>query len=85
VNPHVEWTHCFLHREALAARCMEPELKETLDSAVQIINLIKASAKNTRLFAALCQELDAIFTGLLLHTDVRWLSRGLKNSVVNFK
>jgi zinc finger BED domain-containing protein 5/7/8/9 len=77
VNPQVEWTHCFLHREALAARCMEPELKEVLDCAIQIINMIKASAKNTRIFAVLCEDMGASFTGFLLHTEVRWLSRGL--------
>lgn len=31
---------------------------------------------NTRLFAQLCDENDEDFQRLLLHTEVRWLSRG---------
>ena len=40
-----------------------------LDEAVKIVNLIKSRALNTHLFSILCNE-------MLLHAEVRWLSRG---------
>jgi hypothetical protein len=55
---------------------MVPKLKKTLDAAVQTVNIIKSSAKNLRLFSALCEKMDADHTSFLFHTEVRWLSRG---------
>ena len=40
--PDAEWTHCFLHREALCAKKMSQELHEILNSVVKCVNLIKA-------------------------------------------
>lgn len=39
-------------------------------------NREKASATNSRLFTALCEEVDDDYHTLLMHTDMRWLSRG---------
>ena len=36
---------------------------------------IKASAVNSRLFTVLCKEMGSLYTSLLMHTDIRWLSR----------
>ncbi|XP_046684915.1 zinc finger BED domain-containing protein 5-like [Homalodisca vitripennis] len=76
VAPLVEWTHCSIHREALAVKGMNPDLKSTLDDAVKIVNLIKAQSKNTRMFAVMCDEMGSDHKQLLLHCEVRWLSRG---------
>ena len=57
-NPNIIATHCMIHREALASRTMPEELKQTLDSAIKILNYIKASALNTRLFQKLCQDME---------------------------
>jgi zinc finger BED domain-containing protein 5/7/8/9 len=43
---------------------------------VKGINFINANALNSRLFSKLCQEMDAQYENLLLHTEERWLSRG---------
>ncbi len=76
VAPLAVSMHCFLHREALATKEMEPSLHGVLDVAVKIVNFVKARATNSRLFTVLCEEVGADYHTLLMHTDVRWLSRG---------
>ena len=81
-----------LHRQYLVAKRLSPRLKESLGIAVKAINYVKANAKNDRLFRQLCKENDEEYERLLLHTEVRWLSKGeslaryceLQNSVVDF-
>ena len=55
---------------------MPPSVKEVLDESVKIINVIKSRPKNTRLCKMLCEDMGSLHTSLLLHTEVRWLSRG---------
>uniref|UniRef100_A0A3Q3B2X0 DUF4371 domain-containing protein n=1 Tax=Kryptolebias marmoratus TaxID=37003 RepID=A0A3Q3B2X0_KRYMA len=74
--PNILTVHCVLHRHNLVAKCKSPALYESLNVAVKAVNKIKAHALNDRLFRQLCQENDAIFDCLLLHTDVWWLSKG---------
>jgi len=74
--PHVKFIHCIIHRYALAMKTLPDNLKSVLSTVVQIINYIKTSATKSRVFAALCEEMGANFTSLLLHAEVRWLSRG---------
>ncbi|CAL9702155.1 unnamed protein product [Knipowitschia caucasica] len=76
VAPHVIFTHCIIHREALASKSLNPELKHVLDTAVKMVNHIKSRPLNTQLFSTLCNEMGSEHQGLLLHTEVRWLSRG---------
>ena len=76
IAPHVKFTHCIINREALAAKNLEPEVNQVLKDVIQIVNFIKARPLNSRLFSVLCNEMGSEFDGLLLHTEVRWLSRG---------
>ncbi|XP_055644976.1 zinc finger BED domain-containing protein 5-like [Toxorhynchites rutilus septentrionalis] len=69
-------SHCILHRYALAMKKISPSLKEVLEESIKIINFIKARPKNSRLFKTLCDEMGSQYSTLLLHTEVRWLSRG---------
>lgn len=69
-------THCLIHREALAAKELSAELKETLNTAIKIVNSIKSQPLNSRVFAEICAELGTKHEHLLFHSDVRWLSRG---------
>jgi len=64
-----------IRRQALASKNMPRSIKLVLDSAVKIVNLIKARRLNSRLFTVLCNEMGNTHKSLLLHTKVRWLSR----------
>jgi hypothetical protein len=55
---------------------MPEELKKVLNESLKIVNFIKASSLNSRLFEKPCQSMDSDHQQLLLHTEVRWLSCG---------
>jgi hypothetical protein len=69
-------THCFIHRESLVSRSLSKELGDVLTEVVKMVNFVKSSALNSRLFKALCEDMGADYKQLLLHAEVRWLSRG---------
>lgn len=75
-NPNVITTHCIIHRQALASKTLPECLNDTLQMAIKVVNVIKSSALNTRLFKKLCTEMDSDHEALLFHTEVRWLSKG---------
>ncbi|CAL9683899.1 unnamed protein product [Knipowitschia caucasica] len=76
VNPNIIATHCMLHRQALAAKDMDPDLHSVLNTAVSAVNFVKSRALQSRLFGQLCRDMDAEHDALLYHSEVRWLSRG---------
>ena len=76
VDTDIIFTHCILHREQLAAKRLSPELHEVLSDVIKIINEIRHKALNSRLFESLCDEMGSQHKHLLLHAEVRWLSRG---------
>ena len=47
-----------------------------LNQVVEIVNYIKSRPIKSRLFEELCKSMDSQHVRLLVHTDVRWLSRG---------
>jgi len=75
--PGIRTIHCVLHRQNLVAKYLSPKLHEALQFCIKSINEIKAQPLKSRLFAKLCEENNELFNQLLLHTEVRWLSRGV--------
>ncbi|XP_064110328.1 zinc finger BED domain-containing protein 5-like [Macrobrachium nipponense] len=65
-----------VHREALACKAIVPELKTIFDTAVKIVNYIISRPLKARLLASLCKDMGSDHEALLLHTEIRWLSRG---------
>ena len=43
---------------------------------IKVVNYVKSSTLNSRLFNKLCEDMDADHTALLYQTQVRWLSKG---------
>ncbi|CAH1985487.1 unnamed protein product [Acanthoscelides obtectus] len=67
-KPSMVSTHCVIHRQALASKTLPQKLRQTLDLAIRIVNYIKISALNSRLFTLLCDDLDSDQKVLLFHT-----------------
>jgi hypothetical protein len=77
LNPTSMTTHCFLHGEALMMKNVDGgQLVEVLSTVVSMINYIKTRPVKSRIFEQLCEAMGAEHTTLLLHTEIRWLSRG---------
>ena len=76
IAPHINFTHWIIHRENLASKTLDQQLKCVLASAVKIVNYIKSRPLQTRLFIILCNKMGSEHKTLLLHSEVRWLSRG---------
>ncbi|XP_022180167.1 zinc finger BED domain-containing protein 5-like [Myzus persicae] len=76
VSPLIKWTHCCIHRQALASKPLPADLKDVLDDSCKVVNFFKSRHTNSRIFSFLCEDMGSLHKTLLLHTEVRWLSRG---------
>ena len=90
--PKVPTLHCVIYRQHSGTKNLSEKRHESLSTVITAVNKIKTNALNSRLFHQLCIENDEDFQCLLLHTEVRWLSKGnclkrfytLFNSVLDF-
>ncbi|XP_033969485.1 protein FAM200A-like [Trematomus bernacchii] len=75
--PQMHGLHCLIHQSVLCAK-LSGELKEVMDKVMRVINFVRGtSSTQHRLFRQLVAESEeATHDDLLLHNDVRWLSKG---------
>ena len=75
-NPAIQGTHCMIHKAALVSKTIPKRLHKHMSVVIKVVNYVKSSALNTRLFSKLCKDMDADHTALLYQTQIRWLSKG---------
>lgn len=68
--------YCILHQEPLCAQMSIEQLGQVMSLVIQVVNFIIARVLNDRQFKALLDEVGNNYPGLLLHSNVHWLSRG---------
>ncbi|XP_076037421.1 protein FAM200C-like [Oratosquilla oratoria] len=84
--------HCVVHRHHLVAKTRSPDLHESLRVVIKTVNKIKSHSTYDRLFRKFCTDTEREHVSLILHTEVRWLSKGnclarfvqLFDTIVNF-
>ena len=47
-----------------------------LSEVIELVNFIKTCTVKSRIFELICKDMDSQYVCLLLHTGVRWLSKG---------
>ena len=66
--------HCLIHQEALVGKQMN--LAHVMDVVVKSVNKIMARTLYHRQFKVILAALEEEYSDLILHNNVRWLSRG---------
>uniref|UniRef100_A0A5S6QJE1 DUF4371 domain-containing protein n=1 Tax=Trichuris muris TaxID=70415 RepID=A0A5S6QJE1_TRIMR len=75
--PEVLEIHCVVHRQHLVAKYLSRRLNESLQCVITAFSRIKSNSLKDGLFQRFCEENDEEFNRLLLHTEVRWLSKNM--------
>ena len=65
---------CIIHQQSLREKFLS--MNNVMKTIVKAVNKIRAHALQRQLFRELIEELECQYGDLLLHTEVRWLSRG---------
>ncbi|KAF2902670.1 hypothetical protein ILUMI_03516 [Ignelater luminosus] len=67
---------CIIHQAAFCEK-LSATLKEVMDSFVKLINFMRShSALQHRHFKEFLSECDSVYSNILQHNNVRWLSKG---------
>lgn len=75
-NPDLVAYHCLIHQTVLCATLSE-HFAEVMDTVMKLINFLRASSSlQHRLLKEFLEDVEANASDLLLHNNVRWLSKG---------
>ncbi|GFW87139.1 uncharacterized protein TNCV_5124931 [Trichonephila clavipes] len=66
--------YCIIHQQVFSSKILKSN--DIMQIAFKIVNSIRSRSLQRRQFWALLEETESQYGDLLLHTDVRWLSRG---------
>ncbi|XP_042243244.1 protein FAM200A-like [Homarus americanus] len=75
-HPHIKTNHCIIHRQSLASKDMSQSFSDVMQVGIATVNYVKAKDLNSRMFKQLCIAENCNHHTPLMHTAVRWLSRG---------
>lgn len=76
LHPQLISYHCIIHQSILCASLGEI-YAEIMNTMMKLVNFLRASsALQHRLLRSLLMEVNAKFDNLLLHNNIRWLSKG---------
>ncbi|MBN3297868.1 SCND3 protein, partial [Amia calva] len=68
--------HCIIHQSVLCANLSE-DYAEVMNTIMKLINFLRASTSHQhRLLREFLKDVEANANDLLLHNNVRWLSKG---------
>ena len=70
-----QWTHCVIHREALASKQLSPDLNEILNEILRVLIFIKTRPLKVRQSSTLWEQTGADQTAVLFQNEARWHSR----------
>lgn len=77
--PNAKAVYCIPHRLELASETLLAALCKILEIGEKYVKFVRADL-NSPLLQKLCEDMDSGHDSLLLHSTVRWFSKG---SVVN--
>ena len=77
-NVEIKKHHSMIYRYALCTKTLPPGLKFVVLDVVAMVNFVKSNPLNTstQILRLICQQLNSIVETLLLHTELRWVSKG---------
>ncbi|XP_028146751.2 general transcription factor II-I repeat domain-containing protein 2A-like [Diabrotica virgifera virgifera] len=66
--------HCIVHQQALCGKFLNAD--NVMKVVVKLVNQVRAHALQRRQFRTIIAEMNLEYGELLLHTEIRWLSKG---------
>ena len=73
---HIKINQCIIHRQNLASKNLSPNFSDVMQVVISTVNYVKARELISRMLKQLCITENSNHQTLLMHTAVRWLSRG---------
>ncbi|GFV55968.1 general transcription factor II-I repeat domain-containing protein 2A [Trichonephila clavipes] len=68
--------NCIIHQETLWVKSGLTFIDNVIMLVTKIVNLLLSQVLNKRKFDALLDEVNSVYSGLIMYNNVRWLSRG---------